>query len=207
MNRIREIRKAQGLKQDALARAAGVTQPTVSDWENGKIALTNESAIRLAEYLGVSLDYLLGRTATPETSPLSAQCAIPITTHRIPLLGTIHCGEPTFAEESFEAYVEVGAKIKADFALRARGDSMIGARIHDGDIVFIHQQDTVADGEIAAILLDDEAALKRVRYIPGGMVSLHAENPKYPPIYIGGENETRTVRILGKAVAFQSDVR
>lgn len=62
--------------------------------------------------------------------------------------------------------MEAGAGIQADFCLRARGDSMIGARIYDGDIVFIQQQDMVDDGEIAAVIIDDEATLKRVNYYP-----------------------------------------
>lgn len=133
--------------------------------------------------------------------------ALPITAQRIPMLGTIHAGEPTFADSDFEAYVEAGAAIRCDFALRVVGDSMINARIMDGDIVFIRRQDTVAEGEIAAVLIDDEATLKRVRFLPGNLLMLQAENPKYQPIIIGGEGETRSVRILGKAVAFQSDVR
>lgn len=204
MNRVAQLRTSFGpqMTQEAFGEKCGLSRSSIARYESGE-NVSSVAAKKIAKACNVSRSYVLG----DEDSMEDVRSSIPITTHRIPLLGTIHCGEPTFAEESFEAYVEVGAKIKADFALRARGDSMIGARIHDGDIVFIHQQDTVADGEIAAILLDDEAALKRVRYIPGGMVSLHAENPKYPPIYIGGENETRTVRILGKAVAFQSDVR
>ena len=204
MNRVAQLRTSFGpqMTQEAFGEKCGLSRSSIARYESGE-NVSSVAAKKIAKACNVSRSYVL----CDEYSMEDVRSSIPITTHRIPLLGTIHCGEPTFAEESFEAYVEVGAKIKADFALRARGDSMIGARIHDGDIVFIHQQDTVADGEIAAILLDDEAALKRVRYIPGGMVSLHAENPKYPPIYIGGENETRTVRILGKAVAFQSDVR
>ncbi len=204
MNRVAQLRTSFGpqMTQEAFGEKCGLSRSSIARYESGE-NVSSVAAKKIAKACNVSRSYVLG----DEYSMEDVRSSIPITTHRIPLLGTIHCGEPTFAEESFEAYVEVGAKIKADFALRARGDSMIGARIHDGDIVFIHQQDTVADGEIAAILLDDEAALKRVRYIPGGMVSLHAENPKYPPIYIGGENETRTVRVLGKAVAFQSDVR
>ena len=83
---------------------------------------------------------------------------------------------------------------------------MTGARIHNGDIVFIRRQDTVLNGEIAAVLLDDDATLKRVRFIPGGITMLLAENPKYEPIIVGGDSETRSVRILGKAVAFQANV-
>ena len=84
---------------------------------------------------------------------------------------------------------------------------MIGARIYDGDIVFIRKQSDVEDGEIAAVIIDDEATLKRVYKLPGGRTQFRAENPKYAPIDVGGNGESRSVRILGKAIAFQSDVK
>ena len=86
-------------------------------------------------------------------------------------------------------------------------DSMIGARIQDGDIVFIHKQEMVDDGEIAAVLIDDEATLKRVYYDQeNGILQLFAENPQYKTMRFTGE-ELDHIRILGKAVAFQSDVK
>ena len=93
-----------------------------------------------------------------------------------------------------------------DFALIAEGDSMIGDRIHSGDIVFIRSQDHVQDGEIAAVALDNEVTLKHVRRLrgPDGNVvftQLLPPTPAYSPIDIGGEDETRMVRVLGKAVA------
>lgn len=133
--------------------------------------------------------------------------ALPITAKRVPLLGGIHAGEPTYAEEDFDGYVVLGSAVHCDFALRVVGDSMINARIYDGDIVFIRKQDTVENGEIAAVLIDDETTLKRVRFIGGGMTMFCPENPKYEPIVVGGAGETRSVRILGKAVAFQGDVK
>ena len=81
---------------------------------------------------------------------------------------------------------------------------MIGARILDGDVVFIRKQDVVDDGSIAAVLIDDDATLKRVYHLADGRVELRAENPKFAPIVIGGENETRMCRIIGKAVGFMS---
>ena len=83
---------------------------------------------------------------------------------------------------------------------------MIGDRIHSGDLVFIRRQESVRDGEIAAVALDDELTLKRVRRIldPCGRVAftqLLPSNPRYAPITIGGAQETRNVSILGKAVA------
>lgn len=124
---------------------------------------------------------------------------------QVPLLGTIACGDPILAEENMEGFLAMPEAINADFALRCRGDSMINARIFDGDIVYIRQQPTVEDGEIAAVLIDNEATLKRVHFYPD-RIALEPANPMYPLIVKSGE-EMATVRILGKAVAFTSAVR
>ena len=105
--------------------------------------------------------------------------------------------------ERHREYAEVDPSIKCDFAMSVKGDSMIGACIKDGYTVFFHKQPTVEDGEIAAVMLDDVAALKRVRHLPGGMTILEACNPKYDPIFIGGDSNEHDFQILGKAVAFQ----
>lgn len=200
---LRRIRNARKLSQEMLARKSTVSQSAISAIEREEKAPTASTLTLLAKALGcVPSDLLEEKEKALQVSGL-----LPVTTHRVPLLGTVHCGEPSFAEQEFESYVEAGAEIHADFALRAEGDSMTGARIQDGDIVFIRRQDTVNNGEIAAVLIDDEAALKRIRYLPGGMTMLQAENPAYEPIFIGGEGETRVVRILGKAIAFQGDVK
>ena len=124
---------------------------------------------------------------------------------KIPLLGRIACGAPILAEEHIEEYIDIPKNIHADFALTCQGDSMINARIFDGDIVYIRQQDTVDSGEIAAVLIDNDATLKRIR-IYEDHVSLEPENPQYRPIVLWGE-EMNAVRILGKAIAFTSSVR
>ncbi len=156
--------------------------------------------------LNVSEGWLMGYDVPMQRADVDDnQIGIPVKEYTVPLLGSIRCGEPEYADESFEGYVESG--FRCDFALRAKGDSMIGARIHDGDIVFIRKQDSVDDGQIAAVILDDDATLKRIRYLPGNMTMLQAENSQYPPIIIGQEGETRTVRILGLAVAFQGRIR
>ena len=123
-------------------------------------------------------------------------------TRPVPLLGTIACGEPILAEENIEAYVSVNKDIPADFALKCKGDSMINARIFDGDIVYIRRQANVDDGEIAAVLIDTEATLKRVRRYPGKLV-LSPCNPMYDDLIYTAE-QLDSVRILGKAVAFTS---
>ena len=120
------------------------------------------------------------------------------------VLGGTACGEPLYKELEGET-VTAPADIDADFVFRCVGDSMINARIFDGDIVYIRQQDMVENGEIAAVLIDGEATLKRVKLYEDH-ISLEPENPQYRPLVYWGE-EMNTVRILGKAVAFTSAIR
>lgn len=132
---------------------------------------------------------------------------LPITIKKVPLLGIISCGEPIFCNEEHESYMVVGTDIEADFCLKAKGDSMINARIMDGDIVFIRQQPFVDNGDIAAVLIDNEVTLKRVYYYKDdNMMSLNPENPLYKPFIYTGE-ELNHIKILGKAIAFQSDIK
>ena len=99
-----------------------------------------------------------------------------------------------------------GADVRADFCLKARGDSMTGARIMDGDIVFIRKDAEIVNGQIYAVAIDDEATLKRVYYDEAAQeLRLLAENPKYPTMVYSGERLAH-VHVLGKAIAFQSDV-
>ncbi|MCM1043324.1 MAG: transcriptional repressor LexA [Corallococcus sp.] len=125
--------------------------------------------------------------------------------NKVPLLGTIACGTPILATENIEEYINIDRRIHADFALRCKGDSMILARIHDGDIVYIRQQDDVENGEIAAVLIANEATLKRV-YKYENRVELRPENPTFAPLNFEGD-ELKQMRILGKAVAFLSVVK
>ena len=105
-----------------------------------------------------------------------------------------------------KSYVLSGTDINADFCLKAKGDSMIGARIFDGDVVFIKKTEIVENGEIAAIVIDDEVLLKRFYYFPDeSLLTLQSENPKYPPKNYTNE-QLDHIRVLGKAVAFQSDI-
>lgn len=142
-----------------------------------------------------------------ENNDMKLSNIIPITTHKLPMLGEIACGEPRFINENRESYVDAGTNIKADFCLKAKGDSMINARIMDGDVVFIRRQPVVENGEIAAVAIDDEATLKRFyRDEETGTITLVAENPAYAPMVFTSGNQ-KNVYILGKAIAFQSDIR
>lgn len=129
----------------------------------------------------------------------------------IPLLGTIAAGAPILADEHVDEYIEISLDVKADFALRVQGDSMIDANIYDGDIVFIHQQPSVENGEIAAVMLIDPdtsdgiATLKRVYKTPNGL-QLIPENRNYAPIIIDQSNG-EGAKILGKATYYLTQAR
>lgn len=201
--KIKALREENNLTLEQVGNAVGVGKSTVRKWENGIIAnMRRDKIADLAKVLHTTPAYLMGWKEEIELDNLFR-----IEKRKFPLLGNIACGTPIFANEEKELYVEAGANIHADFCLKAKGDSMIGARIYDGDIVFIRKQEMVDDGEIAAVLIGDEATLKRVQYNPEeNELLLFAENPKYKTMRYTGE-ELNHIRILGKAVAFQSDIR
>ena len=201
--RLKKLRAEQKLSQAGLAAVLGLSKSSINMYERGEREPGFETVRMLAEQFGVDIDYLLGVTRhRTKTEWMRTQ-----NRHRLPILGEIACGQPIFANEEKNEYVEADARLKADFCLRAKGDSMVGARILDGDLVFIRQQDTVANGEIAAVVIEDTATLKRVYYYPEeGTLSLHAENPLYPPL-IYQKEELNQIRILGKAVSFQSGLK
>lgn len=208
---IKQRRIELGLTMADVAQSVGVSEATISRWESGDIAnMKCDKIVSLAKALHVSPSFIMGWDE-PETEDIVSSNkynnVFPIKTHKIPLLGDIACGEPIFASEDKESYVLAGTDIRADFCLRACGDSMINARIYDGDIVFIREQPMVEKGEIAAVIINDEATLKRVYYYPEqNKIILNPENPAYEPFVYVGE-ELNSIRILGKAIAFQSDVR
>ena len=201
--RIKEARKMRGMTQTELAEKIGMKFSAIHKYENGLVVnLKRETIAALANALEVSPAWLM----CMDDTPILPSNIIPMPAMRkIPLVGSIACGTPILAEENCEGEVDVPDHVRADFALRCKGDSMINARIFDGDIVYIRQQESVEHGEIAAILIDDEATLKRV-YMYDDCISLEAENPQYKPMVYRGE-EMNNIRILGKAVAFTSSIR
>ena len=193
-----------GATLEDIAKIVGVSKATVQRWESGNIAnIRRDKIVKLAKALNVSPAYLMGWEEEPDIP--SHPDILPIETKKIPIIGSMACGEPIYEEEDFEAYVVVGAQIKADAAVRAKGDSMINARIHDGDLVFIKYQPIVENGEIAAVWVDDGFTIKRV-YRYGDTLVLRPENPDYDEM-IYTENDGVAIKIIGKAIAFQSDVK
>lgn len=203
MNNIKKIRKERGLTLDALAGLVGTSKQTIQRYEAGIITnIPKERIEALAEVLSVTPAVLMGWEDEPEAATL-----IPVVFKKLPMLGEIACGEPILATEEHGDFVITGSNTDADFCLRAHGDSMTGARIYDGDIVFIRAQDSVDNGEIAAVIINDEATLKRVYFYPEeGKLVLSPENPVYAPlVYV--DDELLDIKIIGKAVSFQSAVR
>ena len=211
-SRSRNRREELGLSQDELGKRLGYkSRSSINKIELDQRNLTQSKIKAIAEALETTPAYIMGWDEPDQKLDKENlkffDNLFPIETKKFPLIGNIACGKPILADEQFEAYIEAGANIKADFCLRAKGDSMIGARIYDGDIVFIRKQEMVDDGEIAAVLIDDEATLKRVYYDQeSNVIQLFAENPQYKTMRFAGE-ELDHIRILGKAVALQTDIK
>lgn len=198
---LKQVRMERGLSQDELAAILGTTKQVLSRYETKKRIPRLSIVSDYAQKLGIPLSALSGE------APILPAGAQPVgTRRRVPILGSVACGEPIYKPGDGTDYVDAEDDLACDFALIAQGDSMTGDRIYSGDVVFIRAQNQVRDGEIAAVAVDDELTLKRVRRLRGAdgsvvFTQLLPSNPAFSPIDIGGDDETRNVRILGKAVA------
>ena len=204
MIRLKQLREQRGFSQKEFAAEMDLPYTTYNSYETGKRAPDFDMLSRFADYFHVSVDYLLGRD-TPAEAADAVPGLIAVKKKKIPVLGEIACGKPIFADEDREVYVSVTDEIVCDYALIAKGDSML-PRIHDGDLVFIREMPVVDNGRIAAVLIEDEATLKRVFFYPEKQkLMLVSDNPAWEPFLYVGE-ELQTVRILGLAVAAQTNL-
>ncbi|MBR6782004.1 MAG: helix-turn-helix domain-containing protein [Clostridia bacterium] len=200
--------RLRGIRASELSLRTGLSKARISQYVNGKFLPKSDAILLMAEVLGVSELWLMGKSADMEPpAPDTLSCPeniSPLRLRRFPVLGEIACGLPVLAVEDPDCGYVTAADTHADFCLTAKGDSMIGARIFDGDEVFIQRTDVVENGEIAAVVVDGEATLKRVYFYPTeGKLVLTAENPAYAPLIFSG-HELESIHILGRAVAFQS---
>lgn len=202
-DKIKNRRKALGLTLAEAATKIGTSVGTLNKWENGVTSrIDHKDIVKISEALNCNILWLLDMDDAitldgvleelPEVKP-------------VPIIGEIACGDPILAVENHDGEANIPKSSSADFALRCNGDSMINARIFPGDLVLIRQQSDVDNGDIAAVLIDGEATLKRV-YKYSGRVELRPENPLYPIINVEGP-ALASFRILGKAVSFISEVR
>lgn len=198
-SRIREYREREDLTLAEMAQRTGVPAQTLNRYELGKRAPKIDVAVQIAERLGVNPLWLQGYDVPVLTGVPDGFDPVP-DTYTVPRVGAIACGTPILAEQNIETYDAVPNRIRCDFTLVCKGDSMVGAGIEDGDVVYIRQQPEVENNEIAAVMIDGEATLKYFKRV-GDMVLLSPANREYEPIIVSGENLGK-VKIVGKAVGF-----
>lgn len=202
---IEELCSAQGIKPGKLCSDVGISRGVLSDLKAGRTKkLSMDTAEKIAKYFGVSTDYLNGQ----KKSPTNGEREWPDNMYPLPpmkewrVLGGTACGEPIYKDLDGET-VLAPADIDADCVFRCVGDSMINARIFDGDLVFMKTGVPVEDGQIAVVRVEDSYSLKRIYYGPD-YLELRSENPMYKPIIVRGEQEN--AEIVGRAVKFLSNV-
>ena len=192
------------ISRTQLAEILDTPYSTLSDWVNGKKYPRIDKIELLANYFGIDKSDLIEEQINIEEIP----GAIPMQKGRlIPILGEIACGDPILAQENLDGYfLSDPSIIKGDFILRAQGDSMIDAGIHEGDYVFIKQTPDVENGTIAAVLIDEDTTLKRL-YKTDSQIVLQPENKAYSPIIIT-EEDGKNIKILGQVIGlYKQDIR
>lgn len=210
-DRLIEALKLRHMSAAELSRLAQVNEGAISQYKKGAYKATQENLDRLAKTLDVSIPWLMGADVPMERKKEKSDTLppnlLPVPkTVKKPRLGIISCGEPIATEENFDGYDDVPEDINCDFTLKCEGDSMIGARIYDGDIVYIKQQSNVEYGQIAAVLVDGSETLLKKVYINEDSVILQAANPEYPPKIFYKEDINR-ISIIGVAVGFYSRIK
>ncbi len=211
--RLQKAMSVNNISQTELCKKTNIPKSAISQYISGSFKPKQTRTYIIANTLGVNPAWLMGfdvpmyAKSQDDFNVFDIENIKPAPqTVKKPRLGVIACGEPILAEENIENYDDVPIDINCDFTLLCNGDSMINARIKDGDIVYIREQPEVDNGEIAACLVDGDfetnATLKRFFKYEDKIV-LQAENPKYPPFVYVNE-EMNKVRVIGKAVGFTS---
>lgn len=182
--RIKEGLELRNMSQQELCNLTGISKGQMSSYVTGRYEPKQNNIYLISKALNVSPTWLMGYEVQKNEATA------------IPLIGQVAAGTPILAEQNIEDYFYLDTSMRADFCLKVKGDSMIDANIKDGDVAFFRHQSNLENGEIGAIIIDDEATLKRF-YVDNGNIILQPENKNYPPIIISGGN----VSIAGKLVA------
>ncbi len=211
--RFKELRLESHLSQQGLSEKTGISKSSINMYERGEREPGIETLERFADFFGVNMDYLIGKSAyrcahlalstqSRRGNDLTATPGVFMPNmKKVPMLGKIACGEPIYSPDFDDGYALLSDGMFADFALEAKGDSMMNAHILDGDMVFFAAQDMVDNGQIAAVVVGEEVTLKRVFYYRDkNKLILQPDNPAYEPLVYTGE-ELDSIRIIGRAVA------
>lgn len=197
-DRIKARRIELGLTVEQLAALMGYKdKSSISKIENGKADIPQSKVAAFARALKTTTAYLVGIDEAKEAALIPPGFQPMPEMSAVPLVGSIACGTPILAEQNIEARIGVPALWRADFALTCHGNSM-AAMIQDGDIVCIRKQPEVANGEIAAVRIGEEATLKRF-YRQGDTVMLQAENPAFSPL-VYTRDQLNEITIEGRVV-------
>lgn len=201
---IKKIREEKGITQEELSNKLGYkTKSSISKIEKGLAEFPISKLRKIADALDVDVWEIIGFNSV-EIDDINSLNVFSILKNAVPILGDIACGTPITAEQNIDGYADLPDGVRADFALRCKGDSMEPTFL-DGDLVLIRQEGDVSDGRIAAVLLDaetdTEATLKRVHHVPGGLILIPDNQKKYGPRTFQG-SEAAKIRILGVAVGY-----
>lgn len=199
-NNLKKFLDIKGISQTDLAKTLDYPEMTVSNWVNAKFYPRIDKIQELADFFEINKSDLIEDKTHKKYDEINLNKIpgiIPIQkARRIPILGTIACGPLTWSEENFEGYFVADLNIKGDFCLKAKGDSMIGAGIYDGDFVFLRKTPDVDSGKIAAVRIQDETTLKKVIKTENAVI-LQPCNDSYPPIIL---DENSDALIVGEMI-------
>jgi len=191
---IKKYRALKNYSLQVLAEKVGLTKKTIQRYENGEHRIDMDRLRSLADALEVTINQLT--EGAYESLGVKQEDSENVS---LPIVGKVSCGNGQLAYESIEGYESTPRSWINDgeyFYFRAKGDSMTGERIHDGDLLLIRKQEKVEDGEIAAVLIGVEAVLKKV-YRQGSTLILQSTNANYPPILLV-DKEDPNIRLIGK---------
>ena len=201
-SRLAQVMAEKNMRAAELSRRTGISKPRLSQYLSGVYIPKADAICLISQALGINEGFLLGTSDSTVLDKIE-----PTKFKALPVVGEIACGAPVFANEEDDGIVITDVDTDADFCLIAKGDSMKDARICNGDTVFIKKTNVVSNGDIAAVVINDEATLKRVYYYPESeKLMLIPENNSYEPmVYVGEELEK--IHIIGRAIAFKSDIK
>lgn len=191
-----------------VAKGTGIAPSTFSDWKSGRSVPKADKLRKIAAFLGVSVEALIGDGTVPEReAPLHDLFDFhPLTNpngrYRLPIIGEIRAGSPIITEESVLGYEEADVEDPTEyFYLRVRGDSMKGCGMVDGSIVLFHKQTYAEEGSVVACLVGGESATVKRFHKEGHRIFLCPENEEYRPIELSPlDFETGEARVMGVAV-------
>lgn len=188
-SKIKNLRKNKNITQSELAKMIKSSKTTVSSWERGANKPTVENILAISKACNIPISYFFSDDSEViYTEKVS-----------LPVYGEVSCGNGLAIFEDTEEFQDVPKEWTTGgsyFCLKAKGDSMLGANVLEGDLLLVREQPIVENGEIAVVIIENQIMLKRV-YRENGTFTLVSENSKYPPKKYDPSKDT-DIRIVGK---------